>query len=360
MLEIGVVGAGVYGRTHLGAFKQRERLSGDMRLAAFAEINAEVRRTAERDFGVRGYPSLAEMLGKERLDGVTVATPDHLHHRAVVECLEGGRHVFVEKPLSTDVGEAREMAELAERKGLLLQVDFHKRFDPYHVDLKLRLRDGQLGRLEYGYCWMEDVLRIGTGVIGQSHWGAGGSPAWFLGIHMIDLTCWLMDFPEPVKVYATGAKGKLASLGHDIYDSIKATVTYANGVAVTYDTAVVLPNSHEAVVRQGVKMVGTEGILVVDSQYRGARGCTTAGGMETPNCGGFGRKIAKNGEVVQSGYINDSLVDFVDNLAELRKGTPLSALAGRYASAREGLISTRIGVAIHQSLAGGNLVQVPQ
>ncbi len=358
MLTIGVIGAGLYGRVHLASFKQRETQQGDVRLACVADLNENARRAAEKDFGVKGYASLEDMLAHEKLDGVTVVTPDHLHHRLVMACLAAGKHVFVEKPLSTDIAEAREMAETADKLGLMLQVDFHKRFDPYHLDLKLRIRDGELGNLQYGYCWMEDVLRVGTDMIGQSHWGASGSPAWFLGIHMIDLTYWLMDFPEPVKVYATGSKGKLQSLGRDIYDSIKAQVTYANGVSITYDTAVVLPNSHEAVVRQGVKMVGSEGYLAVDSQYRGARGCTTAKGMETPNCGGFGRKIAKNGEIIKVGYLHDSLVDFVDNLAELKKGTTVAAMKGKYASASEGVASTRIGVAIHRSLASGEVVDV--
>ncbi len=264
MINIGVVGAGLYGRVHLDTFKQRERQQGDARVAAFADLNESARKAAEKDFGVKGYASLEEMLANEDLDGVTVVTPDHLHHKLVMACLAAGKNVFVEKPLSTDIAEAVEMAEEAEKKNLLLQVDFHKRFDPYHIDLKLRIQDGELGNIQYGYCWMEDVLRVGTDMIGQAHWGVSGSPAWFLGIHMIDLSYWLMDFPEPVKVYATGAKGKLASLGRDIYDSIKATVTFANGVAVTYDTAVVLPNSHESVVRQGVKMVGSVKKLLDD------------------------------------------------------------------------------------------------
>lgn len=360
MINIGVVGAGLYGRVHMDTFKQREKLVGDSRVVAFADVNEQARRAAENDFGIKGYASLEEMIKSEQLDGITVVTPDHLHHKLVMACLEAGKNVFVEKPLSTDIAEAVEMAEAAEKKNLLLQVDFHKRFDPYHIDLKLRIRDGQLGKMEYGYCWMEDVLRVGTDMIGQSHWGGSGSPAWFLGIHMIDLTYWLMDYPEPVKVYATGGKGKLQSLGRDIYDSIKAHVTFANGVSITYDTAVILPNTHEAVVRQGVKMVGTEGFLVVDSQFRGARGCSSEKGMETPNCGGFGRKIAKNGDIVKAGYINDSLVDFVENLAELKKGATAADLAGKYASAREGIASTHVGVAIHKSLDSGALVNIAE
>ena len=75
-----------------------------------------------------------------------------------MNCLEAGVPVLVEKPLAMDVEEARKMAEKAREKNLLLQVDFHKRFDPYHIDLKMMVESGQLGKIQYGYCWMTQSI----------------------------------------------------------------------------------------------------------------------------------------------------------------------------------------------------------
>lgn len=358
MIKIGIIGAGLYGITHFEAFKQREKDLGDVTVAGFAEIDPGKRAEIEARYGTKGYPDHLSLIKRAGLDAVTVVTPDHLHCAIVMDCLEAGLPVLVEKPLATKVEEARRMAAKAAEKGLMLQVDFHKRFDPYHIDLKLRIDEGQLGKIQYGYCWMEDVLRVGTDMIGKKTWNANGSPGWFLAIHMIDLSYWLMGCPKPVRVHATGFKGKLSAMGIDIYDSMKAEVAFANGTVITYDTSVILPNSHEALVRQGVKLVGTEGFMEVNSQYRGARGCTSVKGMETPNLGMMYRSFDKTGAPVKRGYFSDSICDFVENLKYLRQGHGLDELEGKYASAEQGLESTKVGVAMHQSAAEGGMVDI--
>ena len=358
MIKVGVIGAGLYGINHLEAFRQREKYTGDVKLAGFAEIDPKTRSDIEARFGVKGYPDHSSLIRGAGLDAVTVVTPDHLHYRVVMDCLEAGLPVLVEKPLATNVEEAKRMAETAAGKNLLLQVDFHKRFDPYHIDLKLRIEEGELGTVQYGYCWMEDVLRVGTDMIGKKSWDASGSPGWFLAIHMIDLTYWLMGYPRPLRVHATGFKGKLSSMGIDIYDSVKTEVTFANGAVITYDTCVILPNTHESIVRQGIKLVGTEGFMEVDSQYRGARGCTTRKGMETPNLGMMYRSFDKSGSPIKRGYFSDSICDFIDNLNYLREGHELKDLEGRYASALQGVESTKVGVALHRSAETGEPVDI--
>jgi predicted dehydrogenase len=358
MIRIGIIGTGTYGITHLDALSERQRRTGDIQLVGFAEINPQRRLEVEARYGLKGYDDHRRLIEAAKPDAVTVVTPDHLHYRVVMDCLEAGLPVLVEKPLATDVQEAREMARKAREKGLLLQVDFHKRFDPYHIDLKLRIQEGELGTVQYGYCWMEDVLRVGTNMIGQKTWEDQGSPAWFLGIHMIDLTYWLMGLPKPARVYAAGFKGKLRSMGIDIYDSVKAQVSFENGAVITYDTSVILPNTHESIVRQGVKIVGTEGFMEVNSQYRGARGCTTQKGMETPNLGMLHRELTRGGQVIRRGYLYDSIYGFVDNLHFLKEGHELEKLEGSYASPEQGLETTKIGVAIHQSVRSGQIVDI--
>ncbi|MCK9287666.1 MAG: Gfo/Idh/MocA family oxidoreductase [Sphaerochaetaceae bacterium] len=349
MLKVGIIGAGLYGLNHFTAFAQRAKYLGDIKLVGFAEVDAQRRAAMEKQYAVPAYADYRELIEREHPDALTVVTPDHLHYNIVMDCLERRIPVLVEKPLSTSLEEAKAMAKAADTYETLLQVDFHKRFDPYHIDLKFRIQEGTLGKIQYGYCWMEDVLRVGTDMIGKKSWNNQGSPGWFLAIHMIDLSYWLMDCPKPVSVSAFGFKGKLKSMGIDIYDSMKIQVAYDNGTAITYDTTVVLPNSHESVVRQGVKMVGTEGFMEVNSQYRGARGCSTNTGMETPNLGMTFRDYDKDGNLIKKGYFADSIYDFVENLKYLQNGHSLAELKGKYASGWQGVDSVKVGVAMHES-----------
>ena len=358
MIKIGVIGTGTYGETHLDAFLQWEKNFGGVKIVGFAEIDARRRAQIESNYGISGYSDHRKLIEKAEPNAVTVVTPDHLHFRVVMDCLEAGLPVLVEKPLATEVNEAKDMARRAREKNLLLQVDFHKRFDPYHIDLKMRIERGELGKIEYGYFWMEDVLRVGTEMIGKKTWEDQGSPGWFLGIHMIDLSYWLMGCPKPTKVYATGIKGKLQSMGIDIYDSLKAQIIWNNGAVITYDTTVILPDSHESLVRQGCKLVGTEGFMEIDSQYRGARGCTTAKGMETPNLGAIYLRDTGSGKSVKHGYVYDSLSDFLRNVRFLKDGGSLGALEGTYASADDGIETTKAGVGIHESARTGEAHEI--
>ena len=358
MIKVGVIGVGDYGQQHLNVFSQREKNNKDIKVIGFAETNEERRKKIELEYGYKGYDNYLDLIEYAKPDAITIATPDHLHFKVVMDCLDKKIPSLVEKPFSTKVEEAKKMAEKAKQNNIFLQIDFHKRYDPYHIDLKMRIVQGELGKIQYGYCWMEDTLDVGTKIIGKKAWENTGSPAWFLSIHQIDLTYWLMGCPKPLKVYANGFKGKLKSMGIDIYDSIKSNVMFDNGVVITYDSCVILPNTHEALVHQGVKMVGTEGFMEVDSQYRGARGCTTIKGMETPNLGFKYRIYDKANNIQVRGYLYDSINDFIDNIYFLKSGHMINELKGLQASPEQGIESTKIGVAIHESIEKGGLVDI--
>ena len=142
MITIGVIGAGTYGRVHLDALKQREKDVGDVQLVGFAEINSQQRAAIESEYNIPGYPSHGELIDAENPDALTIVTPDHLHYTVIMDALDAGKAVLVEKPLTTDVEEAKAIVQKVKEKELLLQVDFHKRFDPYHIDLKMRIEAG--------------------------------------------------------------------------------------------------------------------------------------------------------------------------------------------------------------------------
>lgn len=355
MVRIGVVGGGTYGESHLAEFRDLEA-RGDVRLAALAESHPQRREQRAREFGIPVYASHTDMLDKEPLDGVTVATPDHLHGQIVLDALERGVPCLVEKPLDVTVAGASKMVQKAEEKGLLLEVDFHKRFDPYHIEMRESYLEGKFGEIEYGYAWMEDQLFVPTQML--SAWSAYSSPVWFLGVHMYDLVRWIMNNPDPVRVFATGAKKKLASLGIDTYDSVQAQVEFSNGASIAFHNSWILPDNYEAVVHQGVKLVGTDGIFECDSQYRGGRGCLKGEKMRTWNLGIKYRERDKRNHVRWRGYFFSAIADFAENLLFLKNGGTLAELEGCYPSGKDGLAITRTACAVHESIATGQPITI--
>ncbi|MHB0878578.1 MAG: Gfo/Idh/MocA family protein [Anaerolineae bacterium] len=349
MLRLGVIGVGTFGINHLRAFDQLQR-EGKAELAAAADINETLLAERQSAYGFHAYTDYEQMFAREHLDAVSVVTPDYLHRRPVLAALESGLHVLVEKPMDVSVEGCREMLAAARRSARLLQVDFHKRYDPYHRRLRQAVQAGEYGRILYGHGYMEDKIVVPRDWFPK--WAGKSSPAWFLGVHLYDLVRWVMG-AEAVRVAATGAKHKLLSLGIDTYDAVCARVEFDNGACVSFDTSWVLPEGFEAMVNQGLRLTGTEGVAEVDTQDRGARAVSTRDGQQTWNMGFLSEDTAPDGRALFRGYGIESIADFVQNVSHLQNGGCLADLTGRLADARDGLEATKIAVAVHESAEHG-------
>lgn len=353
--RIGVAGGGTFGELHLQTFSQLER-EGRCVLGGLADPSEQTRTRRAGQYGVRTYADVREMIDREKLDAVSVATPDPAHLPVVLAALEAGCHVLVEKPMDTTVEGCTRMVEAARAGGLLLQVDFHKRFDPYHASVREAVAAGRVGDPLYGYAWMEDRIEV------PSRWFPGwapkSSPAWFLGSHMVDLFRWLVGRPRATRVYATGARGRLAAMGVDTWDSLNARIEFHGGISFALDTSWILPDGFEAVVNQGIRLVGTEGIVEVDSQDRGARACYRGATSQTFNPGFQHIGTDPAGHPRYEGYGYASIADFADNIAYLKQGGTLESLGGRYPDGDDGLEVTRILCAIHESAENGRIVEL--
>jgi len=349
--RIGVIGIGTFGINHLRCFRQME-YRGEAQLVAAADINAELLAERREEFEFEPYSDYREMIEKEQLDGVTVVTPDPFHREIVIDCANAGLNILCEKPLDVTVEGCQEMIDAAERNGILLMVDFHKRYDEYHISMKQKIDAGDLGAIQYGYSHMEDRIEVPRDWF--PGWAKNSSPAWFLGIHFYDLTRFLIG-ANGVAVWATGSKGKLTSLGVDTYDSISAKVLFDSGASVMYDTSWIMPDPFEAVVNQYIRLVGTEGFLECDSQDRGTITCTYEEGMMTHNMSFLRQRTDKQGREIWEGYGMDSIADFARSVNVLLDGGSLEDL-GAYPSGYDGIEATRIAAGVHESLETGGIV----
>jgi len=352
-VKVGVVGAGKFGTNHLNAFRQMS-YTGVADLAAVAEANPARAEEVRKEYGCPVFASHLEMIEKADIDCVSVATPDHLHKQIAVDAAKAGKHILVEKPLDTTVEGCDAVIQAAKDSGVLLQVDFHKRYDPDHRALEARVSAGELGEILYGSVYMED--RLDVPVDWFPHWAPSSSPAWFLGVHFFDLVRWAIK-SEAKTVFATGSRKFLKKeYGVDTWDSISAKVDFENGAAFNFDVSWVLPRGFEAIVNQEIRVVGTKGVFEIDSQDRGARSCVVDEGMRTYNNNFLREQKDKYGRTVYRGYGAESIEDFAYNVALLKDGRTLDDLAGTYPSGEDGREVTRIAVAVHESVSTGQVI----
>jgi len=355
--RIGIVGLGTFGINHLRTFRQLH-WQGVCELVAACDINEKLLEERLKEFSFQPYTDFEEMLARERLDGVTVVTPDPYHRPLVLAAAEAGLHVLCEKPLDVTVAGCVEMIKACERAGVLLQVDFHKRHDEYHRAMKQEIDAGVLGRIEYGYAHMEDRIEVPRDWF--PGWAKASTPAWFLGIHFYDLARWLMG-ANGVRVWGHGRKGQLVELGVDTYDSVTAMVEFDNGATICFDTSWILPDGFAAVVNQGLRLVGTLGMLECDSQDRGTWTCSarTQPALQSHNVSFLRLRHDNHGREIWEGYGIDSIADFAHKVNYLLEGAKLSEV-GDYASGYDGLEATKIAAAVHESLDAGALIEIQQ
>ena len=354
-VRIGVVGIGTFGINHLRCFRQLG-YTGDAELVAACDVNEQTLQERRREFEFTPYTDYREMLDKEQLDAITVVTPDPLHKDVVLASAEAGVHVLCEKPLDVTVAGCQEMMAACAAAGVLLMVDFHKRYDEYHLAMRQKTQAGDLGQIQYGYAHMEDRIEVPRDWF--PGWARHSSPAWFLGIHFYDLARFLIQ-ANAQAVWATGAKGRLEEIGVGGWDSISAKVLFDNGATVAFDTSWILPDDFPAVVNQGIRLVGAKGLLECDSQDRGTLTCCADDqpSLQTYNPSFLRLRHDKQGREIWEGYGMTSIADFAYNVQVLLTGGTIEDLTD-YPSGQDGLEATKIAAAVHESLESGGLVEI--
>jgi predicted dehydrogenase len=232
--RIGFLGVGWIGRHRLEAIAA----SGAATVAMIADPSAEARAAAAAAVG--GAPcgaSLDDLLAA-RLDGVVIATPSGQHAREAVAALRHGLAVFCQKPLACTAGEASRVVRAAEAADRLLQVDFSYRHLAAAAALEAVVRSGALGEIyaveaafHNAYAPSQEWCR--------NRALAGGGCLLDLGVHLIDLTLGLLDYPRATRVAAAlHAGGRPCRRGDDaVEDHAAAHVELEGGVALTLSCA---------------------------------------------------------------------------------------------------------------------------
>jgi predicted dehydrogenase len=133
-LRTAVIGVGYLGRFHAQKYAQLP----ESKLVAVVDANVEAAKRVGAELGVEGFTDIVQVLAQ--VDAVSIAVPTPLHFEIGRAALERGVHVLMEKPIATTVAEARELVDLAKRKGCVLQVGHLERFNPAIVAAANRLQ----------------------------------------------------------------------------------------------------------------------------------------------------------------------------------------------------------------------------
>jgi inositol 2-dehydrogenase len=214
-VRIGVCGVGRIGHLHAeNVAKSVERAE----LIAVADPIRSLARAVAKSFGVRAYAKPSEMMKKERLDAVIIATPTQTHAELAEMAADAHLQVLLEKPIALTMKDADRIVSIVKKSGIKLQLGFNRRWDPSYSKAEQMIVKGEVGRpLVVKTCARDpqpppdEYIRRSGGIFVDEC------------IHDFDIALWLMK--NPVKqVWATGTTL--------VYPQFSKFKDYDNAVAI--------------------------------------------------------------------------------------------------------------------------------
>ena len=196
---------------------------------------------------VRTTTNLDDVAEDASIDLILIATPTSLHFPIAKKMLEAGKHVFIEKPMTSSVAEAEELVALAKQKGKLVMVDHTFAFAPSVQEMTKQALDGSLGELLYF-----DSVRINLGLIQKDT-----NVLFDLAIHDLSILATFMDLGAVRTVCAHGSKhfGAQEEQAH-------LHLTWANGFTAHIHVSWLSPVK----IRQTM-IAGTKSMIIYDDVH---------------------------------------------------------------------------------------------
>ena len=202
---------------------------------------------------------------------VVVAIPDQLHRQVVLDALRANQHVCCVKPLVLRVSDSLEVEREARRRGLLVGVEYHKRFDPRSVMARDRYRDGQFGEFKLGAARLMEKWHYRDSNF-QNWFTADATDSFvYIGCHYVDLVHFITGLlPTAVSVY--GILDELPN-GKQGYLWTDARVLWENGASLNVQNSLSFPDAAPGPNTQGMTLYctgsGRGALLEHSDQYRG-------------------------------------------------------------------------------------------
>ncbi|MFC5141709.1 Gfo/Idh/MocA family protein [Actinomycetospora rhizophila] len=268
-VRVGVVGLHYAAGTHLPVYAALAR-EGLVELAAVATAHRETADEAARSHGVpRAHVGFEALCADPGVDLVDVATRPSRHAAMVGAALEAGKHVLCEAPLARSASEGLEMADAAEKAERVAVVDMQSRFWPGLAELRRRVHDGWIGRVDNVAVQAFYPTFTNPAAVRGSGWCAdashGASSLRVHGLHTADVLRWVFgelgDVRGLVARRAPTWPGPDGPLPADSVDSATWTARTPDGALCSVHSSWVAPGGG------GWRLVahGAEGVLVAEA-----------------------------------------------------------------------------------------------
>jgi predicted dehydrogenase len=254
-IRVGVIGSGGRGRLLTAEFKE-----AGAEMAAVCDVYEPNLQAGlkEASTGAKPYGDYRRMLEDRSLEAVIVATPDHWHARMVIDAVEAGKDVYVEKPLSHTIPEGFDIVAAVRRTKRIVKVGTQRRSSSLFQAARDVARSGALGDVRFVTSWWLNhqaglAQRKLTGALDWKQW-LGSAPAremdplrffnWYYfwdysgglligqAAHIVDAIQWFLDAPGPIAVTCAASRPNLE--GAEVPETANLSIEYPGNVLATF------------------------------------------------------------------------------------------------------------------------------
>jgi predicted dehydrogenase len=294
-LNIGVIGCNGMGWSNTNSLLKMD----DVDLIAICDVDSNVVQRRVTDYAKlrkntpNTYTDFRELLNNPEIDAVVIGTPDHWHCKIMVDAVNAGKHVYVEKPVANTIEEANLMVAAAEKTGKIVQAGQWQRSGPHYQKAIEIVRSGVLGNIRLVKVWAYQGWMKPVPVLPDTEAPAGVDykfwlgPApmrafnknrfhfnfrWFWdyagglmtdwGVHEIDIALYAMNASAPISVMATGGKLAYPDDASETPDTLQAVFQY-DGFNMLWEHATGIDGGPYNR-REGIAFIGNNGTLIVD------------------------------------------------------------------------------------------------
>ena len=259
-IRLGITGSGFMGQTHAEAARQVEEVQ-----AVAVAGGSRAPKMAET-YNLKVEPDARSLVRRDDVDAVLITTPHHIHVAEALEAIQCGKHLLIEKPITTSVEDCDRILEAADRKGVVVAVGYHQRFRRNVSEACKVLRSGILGPIltvQVAMPFPIAALR-GEGVLGST-WAWWSDPASLGhiingGPHGIDVIRWCLQ----TEVATVSALCRTFCQDVPVENTTMALLSFTNGALCTLFSTSVAASPNFTGEEFRFRIMGADGLMDLD------------------------------------------------------------------------------------------------
>jgi len=228
-IGIAIIGAGEIAQNlHLPIYNKHKNVEV---IAVCDKVKTRARLVAEK-YGIEySYSKVEDIIRNDDIKAVSICTSTDAHTEVAIQCLEGGKHVLIEKPVARTMKEAEQINKASVKSGMKAMVAMNQRFRQDSLIAKNLVENKEIGNVFYMRAgWLQQKR--------ESIWldrkdRSGGGVLLDLGVHLVDLVLWMKNFSKVKTVKCNS----FSNMTKSVEDVVLGTLNFEDGTVAAITTS---------------------------------------------------------------------------------------------------------------------------